>query len=88
MVTGFQQWAPPQLLGRVTGMLMLASIGMLPVSVLLAGVLIHLIGPAAYFPLDAGTILIAAIVQLSSPTWRHFDPEQASPTTPDLAVQA
>jgi MFS family permease len=88
MVTGFQQWAPPQLLGRVTGMLMLASIGMLPVSVLLAGVLIQIIGPAAYFPLDAGTILIAAIVQLSSPTWRHFNPEHASPTTPDLAVQS
>jgi MFS family permease len=88
MVTGFQQWAPPRLLGRVTGMLMLASIGMLPVSVLLAGILIHLIGPAAYFPLDAGTILIAAIVQLSSPTWRHFDPQHASRTTPDLSVQA
>jgi hypothetical protein len=76
MVTGFQQWAPPQLLGRVTGMLMLASIGMLPVSVLLAGVVIHLVGPAAYFPLDASTVLIAAIVQLSSPTWRHFDPQR------------
>jgi hypothetical protein len=76
MVTGFQQWAPPRLLGRVTGMLMLASIGMLPVSVLLAGVLIHLVGPAAYFPLDASTVLIAAIVQLSSPTWRHFDPQR------------
>ena len=88
MVTGFQQWAPPQLLGRVTGMLMLASIGMLPVSVLLAGVLIHLIGPAAYFPLDAGTILIAAIVQLSSPTWRRFDPQHAASTTPDLSVPA
>jgi MFS family permease len=81
MVTGFQQWAPPQLLGRVTGMLMLASIGMLPGSVLLAGVLIHLVGPAAYFPLDAGTILIAATAQLSSPTWRRFDPRRPpSPT--------
>ena len=88
MVTGFQQWAPPQLLGRVTGMLMLASIGMLPVSVLLAGVLIHLIGPAAYFPLDAGTVLIAATVQLSSPTWRRFDPERAFRPTTDLSVQA
>jgi MFS family permease len=88
MVTGFQQWAPPQLLGRVTGMLMLASIGMLPVSVLLAGVLIHLVGPAAYFPLDAGTVLIAAIVQLSSPTWRRFDPQHAPPTTPEMSLQA
>jgi len=74
MVTGLQQWAPPQLLGRVTGLLMLASIGMLPVSVLLAGVLIGLTGPAAYFPLDAATVLVAATIQLSSPTWRRFDP--------------
>jgi len=58
----------------VTGLLMLASIGMLPVSVLLAGVLIGLTGPAAYFPLDAATVLVAATIQLSSPTWRRFDP--------------
>jgi hypothetical protein len=74
LITGLQQWAPPELLGRVTGVLMLASVGMLPISVLLAGVLIHLTGPGAYFPLDGATVLIAAAAQLSSPTWRHFDP--------------
>jgi MFS family permease len=75
--TGLQQWAPPQLIGRVTGLIMLASIGMLPVSVLLAGVVIGLTGPAAYFPLAAAAVLIAATVQLSSPTWRRFDPQNA-----------
>jgi predicted MFS family arabinose efflux permease len=74
LITGLQQWAPPELLGRVTGVLMLASVGMLPLSVLLAGILIHLTGPTAYFPLDAATIVIAAAAQLSSPTWRRFDP--------------
>jgi hypothetical protein len=74
LITGLQQWAPPELLGRVTGVLMLASVGMLPISVLLAGILIHLTGPAAYFPLDGATVLIAAAAQLSSPTWRRFDP--------------
>jgi MFS family permease len=78
--TGLQQWAPPQLIGRVTGLIMLASIGMFPVSVILAGVVIHLTGPAAYFPLSAGTVLIAATIQLSSPTWRRFDPDH--PTSP------
>jgi hypothetical protein len=66
---------------------MLASIGMLPVSVLLAGVLIRLAGPAAYFPLDAGTVLIAATVQLSSPTWRHFDPQHAPSKKRDLPIE-
>jgi MFS family permease len=76
LITGLQQWAPPELLGRVTGMLMLASVGMLPISVLLAGILIHLTGPTAYFPLDGATVLIAAAAQLSSPTWRHFEPQR------------
>jgi MFS family permease len=88
MVTGLQQWAPPQLLGRATGLLMLASIGMLPLSVLLAGVLIRLTGPVAYFPLDAGTVLIAATVQLSSPTWRRFDPKHAPSKPPELPIEA
>ncbi len=79
--TGLQQWAPPQLLGRLTGLLMLASVGMFPVSVLLAGVVIRLTGPAADFPLAAGTVLIAAAVQLSSPTWRRFDPRPAPSRT-------
>ncbi|MGH2871260.1 MAG: hypothetical protein ACRDL5_02225 [Solirubrobacteraceae bacterium] len=79
MSTGLQRWAPPRMLGRVTGMLMLASFGMLPVPVLLAGVLIRLAGPAGYFPLDAATILIAAIAQLRSATWRHFDPGTRQP---------
>ena len=87
LITGLQQWAPPQLLGRVTGMLMLASVGMLPISVLLAGVLIHLTGPTAYFPLDAAAILIAAAVQLSSPTWRRFDPRRASARPTSAALQ-
>jgi predicted MFS family arabinose efflux permease len=88
MVTGLQQWAPPQLLGRVTGLVMLASIGMLPVSVLLAGVLIHLTGPAAYFPFAAGTVLIAVTVQLISPTWRRFDPQHAPAKASGLPIEA
>jgi MFS family permease len=86
--TGLQQWAPPHLIGRVTGLIMLASIGMFPVSVLLAGVVIHVTGPAAYFPLAAATVLVAATVQLSSPTWRRFDPRNAPFTAAGPVIQA
>ena len=70
--TAFQQWAPPQLMGRLTALLLLASVGMLPVSVLLAGVLVDGAGAATYFPLAAGTVIVAAALQLSSRTWRNF----------------
>jgi len=33
MITVFQRWAPPDLLGRLTGLLLLASFGVFPVSV-------------------------------------------------------
>jgi predicted MFS family arabinose efflux permease len=88
LTTALQQWAPPEILGRVTGLLMLASIGMLPVSVLLAGILIRLTGPSTYFPLDAATVLIAATAQLTSPTWRRFSPRHPPPTTPGPRIEA
>jgi len=89
LTTALQQWAPPQLLGRVTGLLMLASIGMLPASVLLAGILIRLAGPTIYFPLDAVTVLIAATAQLTSPTWRRFDPRHPPKAPgPFIEIQA
>jgi len=82
LLTGFQQWAPPELLGRLTGVLMLASIGMMPVSTLVAGLVIGLVGPTAYFPLDAVTLATAAIAQLASGTWRGFQPNRRSPPDP------
>ena len=60
LVTGLQRWAPPQLLGRVTGLLLLASVGMMPVSVLVAGVVVRLAGPTTYFVLDGATLAFAA----------------------------
>lgn len=74
LITGLQQWAPPQLLGRLIGVLMLASVGMMPVSTLIAGLVIHLTGPRLYFPFDAATVAVAALAQLSSRTWRQFEP--------------
>jgi MFS family permease len=78
LITGLQQWAPPEILGRLTGVLMLASVGMMPVSTLVAGLVVGLVGAQAYFPLDAAALAIAAFAQLASPTWRQFDPSSGS----------
>lgn len=54
------------------GLLMLAAIGMFPLSVLLAGAVVHTAGPASFFP-AAGTLLAAAVaVAASQPAWRSF----------------
>ncbi|MGC9221836.1 MAG: MFS transporter [Solirubrobacteraceae bacterium] len=81
LITGLQRWAPPELLGRLTGVLMLASVGMMPLSTLVAGLVIHLTGLRTYFPLDAATIATAVTIQLISPTWRRFDPTNPKPIT-------
>lgn len=73
LITGLQQWAPPQVLGRLIGVLMLASVGMMPVSTLMAGLVIGLTGPSTYFPLAAATVAIATTAQLISRTWRRFE---------------
>ena len=54
------------LLGGLTGVLMLASAGMMPASTLIAGAVIHLTGPRAHFPLAAATVALAAAAQLRS----------------------
>jgi len=72
IVTAYQQWAPPELMGRVTGLLMLSSVGILPISVLLAGLAVQIVGPATYFPLAASSVTVAVAVQLTSRTWRNF----------------
>ena len=40
-ITVFQRWAPPGLLGRLMGLLLVASSGIFPVSVLMGGAIVH-----------------------------------------------
>jgi predicted MFS family arabinose efflux permease len=72
MLTIFQRWAPPDLLGRLTGLLLTASFGVFPISVALAALVAHDLGPAAFFPLAAVTIAIPLLAGLSQRTWRDF----------------
>ncbi|MDE3131177.1 MAG: MFS transporter [Acidobacteriota bacterium] len=82
LVTGLQQWAPPAALGRLTGLLLLASVGMMPLSVLVAGAVVRVTGAATYFVLDGACVALAVAAQLSSPAWRRFDPRDRAAATP------
>jgi predicted MFS family arabinose efflux permease len=72
MITAFQRWAPPALLGRLTGVLMLASFGVLPVSAAFAAFVVHGLGPAPFFPLAAAILAASILTGLSQRSWREF----------------
>jgi predicted MFS family arabinose efflux permease len=92
LITAFQRWAPPAVLGQLMAILLLAAIGVFPVSVFFAGLLVQHLGPAPFFPL-AGALLAAAIAaSLSQPRWRAFGsaasahPDQGKPPSAALAA--
>ncbi|HMH92198.1 MAG TPA: hypothetical protein VK586_14075 [Streptosporangiaceae bacterium] len=72
MITLFQRWAPPELLGRLMGTLMLASFGIFPVSVALGAVAVHHLGPAPFFPIAAAATAAAILAGLSQRSWRNL----------------
>lgn len=60
-----QQHVPRHLLGRVLGAFMLASLGLYPLSVILAGLVVAQFGPIAMFPLSIIPVLPGIIFGLS-----------------------
>jgi Major Facilitator Superfamily len=72
MITLFQRWAPPELLGRIMGLLMLAAFGIFPVSVALGAVVVHVLGPAPFFPIAAAITAAAILAGLSQRSWRNL----------------
>jgi hypothetical protein len=72
MITVFQKWAPPALLGRLTGLLVLSSFGIFPVSVLLGAVVVRNLGPAPFFPMAAGALALAILAGLTQKEWRRL----------------
>jgi MFS family permease len=72
MITVFQRWAPPALLGRLTGLLMLACFGVFPISVALGALVVHDLGPALFFPLAAAVLAGAILAGLSQRSWRDL----------------
>ena len=72
VITRLQMWVPPDLLGRVTSVLITCMVGAFPLSVAVTGVLVRHIGPAPFFPIAAAPVVIAVLWGLSQPEWREF----------------
>ena len=83
MITAWQRWAPPQLMGRLNGLLMTASYGVSPVSVVFGAFVTHAFGPASFFPIGAACLAGAVALGLTQRAWRNYGmlPEPA-PATP------
>jgi MFS family permease len=86
MITAFQRWAPPELLGRLAGVLTLASLGVYPISVAVAAGVVHGLGPAPFFPLAGAALGFAILFGLSQRTWRNFGAAPDRPATDSPAL--
>jgi MFS family permease len=88
LITLVQRWAPPALLGRLMGLVMLAAFGTFPVSVALGAVLVHAIGPAPFFPIAAAITAAAVLAGLSQRSWRNLGAGPAPARTAAAAAPA
>lgn len=73
-VTLIQRWAPPALLGRVWGLLMLALAGSFPIATFVAGLLARHLGPTPIFPISGALLALSMLFGLSQREFRHFGP--------------
>jgi MFS family permease len=79
LITLIQQWAPPDVLGRVMSMIMLASMGSFPISVAVTGLLVDKFGPDPFFPAGGLTLALAVIAALCRPEIRTLGMRSARP---------
>ncbi|HTZ94652.1 MAG TPA: MFS transporter [Streptosporangiaceae bacterium] len=91
--TAFQRWAPPDLLGRLSGLLLTTSYGMFPISVALAGLVVHRYGPGVFFIFAAVTLAATLAWALSQQAFRDFGMRSAAgpsalSASPDRAAVA
>jgi len=82
MITLMQQWAPAALLGRIMGVLMLASMGTFPISVALSGAGVRVLGPTPFFPVAGAVLAVAILGALSQHEVRDFGTAAATPAEP------
>jgi predicted MFS family arabinose efflux permease len=91
LITLLQKWAPPQLLGRVMSLLMLASLGSFPASVALSGILVHRLGPVPFFPVAGAALAVAVLGALTQREVRDFGaagpPEPLVPAEPTVPAE-
>jgi MFS family permease len=88
VVTLLQQWAPPQLLGRVMSLVMLSGIGAFPASVALSGVIVRHIGPAPFFPAAGAILVLAVLLAATVREFRDFGATETAATDQAAVVAA
>lgn len=71
-LTVAQKWVSPGMLGRVMGVMMLCAFGTYPLSAAVAGVLVHHLGPALFFPVAGGLVAAAIGFGLTQREFREF----------------
>ncbi len=86
VVTLLQQWAPQQLLGRVMSLVMLAAIGVFPISVAVAGVLVRQFGPTPFFPAAGLVLAVPILAGLCTREIRNFGVQAGQPSQSDHAA--
>jgi MFS family permease len=79
VITLIQRWAPPAMLGRVMSLVMLASIGTFPASVAISGVVVHALGPAPFFPVSGGVLVLVLLLAVTSRELRDFGSPSSNP---------
>lgn len=84
-LTLVQRWAPPRLLGRVMSVVMLAGLGSFPLSVAVAGVLVHHLGASPFFPVAGAFVAVAVLGAISQRDFRYFGTQE--PHSADLSVE-
>jgi MFS family permease len=82
ILSRLQAWAAPQLLGRLMSLVMLGAFGSFPLSVVLTGVLVHHVGPAAFFPAAGILAALPLLAGFTQRAWREFGtvPVSAAPS--------
>ena len=71
-ITLIQRWAPPAMLGRVWGLMSLASVGSFPIATFIAGVLARHFGPTPIFPISGVLLALSMLFGLSQREFRDF----------------
>lgn len=71
-VTLIQRWAPPAMIGRVMGVVMLGSLGSFPVATAIAGMLARHLGPSPVFVISGTLLALAILAGLTQGQFRAF----------------
>lgn len=71
-LTVAQRQVPPAMIGRVMSAVMLGAFGSFPLSVVLAGLLVHHIGAAPFFPIAGALVAVALGYGFTQREFREF----------------